>query len=384
MDYRRKGKEEKPVIAICYDFDKTLSPDDMQAQGFIQSIGYKVNEFWDKSNKLAYENSMDQNLAYMYLMIEEARGKVLFTKKTLFENGAKVKLFSGVEEWFERINNYAREKGVIIEHYIISSGLKEMIEGTTIAQKNVFEEIYACSFYYNEHGEAIWPSQVVNYTNKTQFLFRIEKGTVDINDPAVNDYYPSEAIRIPFRNIVYIGDSVTDIPCMKLVNSNGGHSIGVFNPDSDDKTKVYKMIRENRIKYFVPADYRESSELDILLKNIVDKTVAYEKLEEQHTVNRLEAKKDYDTKGKEEINKDELIDSLWDSFSFAYTHHIIEKMKDVSDWSITQAEKIFNIAVRNSQVGSIINDLDICAFYEKLLEQYPKVRYSDDVKIMLK
>ena len=174
MEYERRYKEKFPVLAICYDFDKTLSPDDMQAQGYIQSVGYNINEFWKKSNDLAADNDMDTNLAYMYTMKEEAEGNFVFTKKKLAEYGAKVKLFNGVEEWFERIRAYGKAHGVIVEHYIISSGLKEMIEGTSIAKNGAFEKIYASSFYYNERGVAVWPAQVINYTSKTQFLFRIE------------------------------------------------------------------------------------------------------------------------------------------------------------------------------------------------------------------
>ena len=218
-EYERRYKESCPVVAICYDFDKTLSPDDMQAQGYIQSVEYDVSEFWQKSNSLATDNGMDQNLAYMYTMKQESEGKVLFTKEKLEEYGASVQLFPGVEQWFERIRKYGREKGVIVEHYIISSGLKEMIEGTSVAKSGVFEKIYASSFYYNEKGVATWPAQVVNYTNKTQFLFRIEKGVLDINDPAVNEPFSPEEMRVPFRNMIYIGDSDTDIPCMKIVNS---------------------------------------------------------------------------------------------------------------------------------------------------------------------
>lgn len=292
MDYERRHKEKHPVVAICYDFDKTLSPDDMQAQGYIQSVGYNVKDFWDKSNALARANDMDTNLAYMYTMMVEAQGNLLFTKKNLEEYGSKVKLFKGVDGWFDRIRDYGKTKGVIVEHYIISSGLKEMIEGTSIAKKGVFEKIYASSFYYNEHNVAVWPAQVINYTSKTQFLFRIEKGTLDINDPAVNDYFPPDQMRVPFRNIVYIGDSDTDIPCMKLVNSSGGHSIGVYNPDTNDKTKVLKMIRDNRIRHFAPADYTENGELDRLVKEIIDKTATYEVLESHYFENLAEAKKD--------------------------------------------------------------------------------------------
>ena len=275
--FERRYKEDKPVLAICYDFDKTLSPDDMQAQGYIQSVGYDVEEFWREVNVLATENEMDQNLAYMLKMVKEAEGNIVFSRKKLGEYGSHVTLFPGVEDWFSRIREYGAERGVIVEHYIISCGLREMIEGTRVASE--FEKIYASSFYYNERGVAVWPAQVINYTNKTQFLFRISKGVLEPNDPAVNDPVAPEALRVPFRNMVYIGDSDTDIPCMKLVNSNGGHSIGVYNAETQDKSKVHKMMRDRRIKYFVPADYREGGELDTLVKAIIENAVTREVLE---------------------------------------------------------------------------------------------------------
>ncbi|MCR5772726.1 MAG: haloacid dehalogenase-like hydrolase [Butyrivibrio sp.] len=280
IKYDRKTKEDLPVVAICYDFDKTLSPDDMQAQGYIQSVGYDVAQFWKDTNILANQHDMDVNLAYMYKMVLEAEGKLIFNKDKLAEYGSKVKVFPGVESWFERIREYGRQKGVIVEHYIISSGLKEMIEGTAMADS--FTRIYANSFYYNDKGIAEWPALVVNYTNKTQFLFRIEKGVLDINDPDVNEFFSPEELRVPFRNMVYIGDSDTDIPCMRLVNSLGGHSIGVYNPETGDKSKVYKMIRDNRIKFFAAADYNENTEIDILVKAIIDRTAVNEKLEAEH------------------------------------------------------------------------------------------------------
>ncbi len=275
--FERRYKEDKPVLAICYDFDKTLSPDDMQAQGYIQSVGYDVAEFWREVNILATENEMDQNLAYMLKMVKEAEGNIVFSRKKLGEYGSHVGLFPGVEDWFSRIREYGAERGVIVEHYIISCGLREMIEGTRVAGE--FEKIYASSFYYNERGVAVWPAQVINYTNKTQFLFRISKGVLEPNDHAVNDPVAPEELRVPFRNMVYIGDSDTDIPCMKLVNSNGGHSIGVYNSETKDKSKVHKMLRDRRIKYFVPADYREGGELDLLVKAIIENTVTRDVLE---------------------------------------------------------------------------------------------------------
>ncbi len=279
----RKTKESKPVLAICYDFDKTLSPDDMQAQGFIQEVyDGDVSSFWAECNALSESNEMDTNLAYMYKMVNEAHGRLVFTKKTLEDYGAKVELFPGVEEWFERIRSFGAENGVIVEHYIISSGLKEMIEGTSIAKAGAFEKIYASSFMFDSRGVAVWPAQAINYTNKTQFLFRIEKGVLDVNDAGVNDHFKPEDIRVPFRNMVYIGDSATDIPCMKLVNSRGGHSIGVYNGETSDKSRVHKMLSDNRIKYFAPADYREDSDLDTLVKAIIVRTAANEVLEERH------------------------------------------------------------------------------------------------------
>ena len=289
MDYIRKQKGAKPVLAICYDFDKTLTPDDMQAQGYIQSVGYDVEQFWEETNAMAHEHGMDSNLAYMYKMVQEAEGNLILNRKALMEYGSQVKVLPGVENWFERIRSFGEEHGVCVEHYIISSGLQEMIEGTGIAKRGAFERIYASSFFYNERGIAKWPAQVVNYTNKTQFLFRIEKGTLDVNDPAVNEYFPPDQIRVPFRNMVYIGDSDTDIPCMKLVNANGGHSIGVYNPETGKKDKVQKMIRDHRIRYYTPADYRDGSELDTLIKQIVLRTAENEKLEAKHLMCCLES-----------------------------------------------------------------------------------------------
>ena len=370
--FAREKKEDYPVLAICYDFDKTLSPDDMQAQGYIQSVGFDVKDFWAQSNKLAEDNDMDQNLAYMYKMKQEAEGTVLFKKETLMEYGAKVALFPGVEDWFERIRYYGNRQGVFVEHYIISSGLKEMIEGTIVAQKGCFKKIYASSFYYNDRGVAIWPAQVVNYTNKTQFLFRIEKGVLDINDQGVNEYIPPEKIRVPFRNMIYIGDSDTDIPCMKLVNTYGGHSIGVYNPETCDKKKVYKMINDNRIKYFAPADYSENSELDLLVKSIIDRTVVNEKLESIHFSKKEEVKDESikNPKSEDEKKKESLILALDNSASFANTHTIISEMEKCHDWSEEQASSLFRIALSNTQVNWILKDEDVSDFYTQLLSEH--------------
>lgn len=364
-EFVRKTKEDKPVVAICYDFDKTLSPDDMQAQGYIQSVGYEVESFWKESNGLAEENDMDQNLAYMYTMIQKARGKFIFNKQALMDYGAKVQLFPGVETWFERIREYGRQQGVIVEHYIISSGLQEMIEGTKVAKE--FERIYASSFYYDKEGVAQWPAQVINYTSKTQFLFRIEKGTLDVNDAAVNDYFEPENMRIPFRNMIYIGDSDTDIPCMKLVNTNQGHSIGVYNPEIADKRKVYKMMEDKRIKYFAPADYTPDSELDRLVKAIIDRTASNEKLMSIHYQNQKELNRQHVNRVDEESKeKEKLIMDLENSNGFARTHSVISKLKAYNHWTHDEKLWLRRIAETNNQVSLIREDKDIVDFFASL------------------
>lgn len=366
--FELEKKEEKPVLAICYDFDKTLSPDDMQAQGYIQSVNYDVKEFWEESNELAQENDMDQNLAYMLKMIEKSKGKFYVTKEKLMEYGSKVALYPGVDNWFSRIQQYAEKQGVIVEHYIISSGIKEMIEGTQMAQEGAFKKIYASSYYYDKDGTANWPAQVVNYTNKTQFLFRIKKGVLDVNDDRVNNYFPPEEIRVPFRNIVYIGDSATDIPCMKLVNSYGGYSIGVYDPEMKDKSKVYNMINENRIKYFAPADYSDGGELDMLIKRIIEKTQKNEEIEKQYYENIIEANNN--KANHSEGKKNNLIFNLISSRSFAATHTAIEQLNCIDEWNDDQLEQLYAAAVNNGQISSIINDPDIALFYKRLLKVY--------------
>ncbi len=365
----RKYREERPVLAICYDFDKTLSPDDMQAQGYIQEVyDGDVASFWKECDRLAKKHEMDSNLAYMYKMVEEAQGRIAFTRERLEDYGARVTLFPGVEEWFDRMKQYGEAHGVIVEHYIISSGLKEMIEGTSVAKAGAFERIYASSFLFNERGVAVWPAQVVNYTNKTQFLFRIEKGVLDVGDPTVNDHFPAERIRVPFRNMVYIGDSDTDVPCMKLVNSYGGHSIGVYHTATLDKTKVFKMMHEKRIKYFAPADYTEGSELDQLLKSIIDRTALNEKLEAFHALNRNETAEAYRQNSDEQRQKLTLIFDLESSESFSRTHEVIAELERYTDWTLEEAEKLFEIGKRNTQVRYILGDEDVCKFYQKLLQ----------------
>ena len=364
-NFEHEKEKSRPIVAICYDFDKTLSPDDMQAQGFIQSVGYDIQTFWKKSNDLAIQNGMDQNLAYMHTMLKTAIGKTPVTKKSLKDYGAKVKLFPGVKEWFSRIRGFGVENNVKVEHYIISSGLKEMIEGNDIAKE--FERIYASSFFF-EDDIAMWPAQTVNYTNKTQFLFRIEKGTLDINDQDVNKKFSNSELRIPFRNMIYIGDSDTDIPCMKLINTNGGHSIGVYDKATMDKTKVYRMMRDGRIRYFAPADYTENSELDSLVKQIILRTKENEKLEAIHASNRIEQKEYDESLDENKKLKQDLILALEGSGSFAKTHAVVSELRKIQDWDANEIESLFRIGHMNSQVSLILDDDDVGMFFNALLD----------------
>lgn len=263
--------KKQPIIALCYDFDKTLSPKDMQEYGFIDSLGMTAEDFWSKSDSLAKNHGMDMILAYMYSMTLEAeRNNIKVTENDLKELGKDIELFDGVTSWFDRINSIAHNNGAIVEHYIISSGLKEIIEGSEIAYH--FKDIYASSFHYNEKGRAIWPKQAVNFTTKTQYLFLINK---NCESEDVNRFMPDDERRIPFTNFIYIGDSDTDIPCMRLVKTSGGNSVGVYNPaDIKAKQKVQKLLCEKRINYYAPCDYTENGPLEQIITMIIKETKA--------------------------------------------------------------------------------------------------------------
>ena len=268
--------ELRPKMAICYDFDRTLSPDDMQTFSLIPSFGIDPEEFWRGSDAMAREHRMDKNLAWMYELIKYSKFKGKSLRREYFkEVGAKVPLYKGVEGWFEHINEYAQSRGIDVEHYIISSGLKEIIEGNPIAGN--FKRIYASSYLYSADGIAEWPAQAVNYTNKTQFIFRIAKGYLEEYDERVNDSMPDSRRRIPYDNIVYIGDSATDIPCMRLVKSRGGYSIGVFDPETKNKKKVYQLFNDGRLNFYAPANYTESSALTKYMRQIIDEISARER-----------------------------------------------------------------------------------------------------------
>ena len=290
MDATKVIDQEKKLakMAICYDFDKTLSPDDMQTFTLIPSFGMKKEEFWAESNKLAIDNLMDNNLAWMFQLIQYSKAKRRPIRKSYFhEIGADVPLYKGVEKWFGRINEYARKRGIEVEHYIISSGLKEIIEGSKIAPE--FKRVYASSYLYSPDGVAEWPAQAINYTNKTQYIFRIAKGRFEEYDERVNDSMSADQLYIPYENIVYIGDSATDIPCMRLVKSKGGFSIGVFDPEKNARKKVYQLYSDKRIDFYAPADYSPRSDISRYMQQIIDTIAAREKMKAEQKLLRVNA-----------------------------------------------------------------------------------------------
>ena len=264
--------EKKVKAALIYDFDGTLSPGNMQEYAFIPTVGTTNKEFWDDCEDLAISQDADPILSYMAKMIHYARSKGLSLKRSAFhESGRHIRLFEGVKEWFGRINAYGEERGIRILHYINSSGLKEIIEGTPIADK--FRKIYACSFLYNVDGIAYWPGVAVNYTNKTQFIFKINKGVESVYDTKkVNEYMEERERPVPFSRMIYVGDGTTDIPCMRLVKNFGGHSIAVYNPKDEAKRgDMNALIRDNRVNFVCAADYSEGSEIDVAVKAVIDK-----------------------------------------------------------------------------------------------------------------
>lgn len=259
---------EKPVIALMYDFDRTLSTNDMQNYDFLPSLGIEPKEFWDENQAFFEKENMDNLLAYMYLMIKKSKEKkAKLDRLNLVEFGKTIEYFPGVETWFDRINAYGQKMGVHIEHYIISSGLKEIIEGTSIYHH--FKEVYACEFLYDENKKPIWPKNVVNYTTKTQFLFRINKGVEHIyENDKLNEFVKEKDRRIPFENMIYFGDGMTDVPCMKLVKMNGGQSIAVY---ERHKSVAEQLKKDERVDHIFKADYSESSLLEITVKKIIQK-----------------------------------------------------------------------------------------------------------------
>lgn len=255
----------KTKIALMYDFDHTLCTRDMQEYGFIPDLGMSCDQFWAEVTNQTHTKHMDAILSYLYYMKVKATEKGYpLTKPHLQQLGQDVEFFPGVMEWFDRITKFGKENNVEIEHYIISSGLREIIKGCKIAHN--FKEIYASQFHYDENGNADWPAMAVNFTNKTQFFFRIHKGTLDISNDRINEAVPEEEIYVPYANMIYLGDGLTDVPCMSLAKKYGGNSIAVYDSNSE-ATK--KLLDDDRVNFTAKADYREGKDLDKIIKTII-------------------------------------------------------------------------------------------------------------------
>lgn len=262
-------------MAISYDFDGTLAPGNMQEYDFIPALKTKPGAFWTEAGRLAEEHEMDQILAYMHLMLAEAHKAHVAVRKSDFKSfGKSIQLFPGVQDWFHRINAYAKSKGVRLDHFIISSGIREMVEGTPINRE--FKKVYASGFMFDHNGVACWPALAVNYTTKTQYLFRINKGSLDVHDNSViNKFVPKEQRPVPFEHMIFVGDGETDIPCMRLVKDQGGHSIAVYNPNKRGaKEHARKLIDDGRATLAAPADYRDGGIIDLAVKAIIDRIEA--------------------------------------------------------------------------------------------------------------
>lgn len=266
-------------IGILYDFDKTLCTTDMQEYDFIKKLGMTSDAFWGEAAAITEQHEVEKILAYMFVMIKKCKEKgIPLTEEYLRSCGEHVELFQGVLTWFDRINEFGRSQGVEIEHYIISSGTYEIIQGTPIAK--YFKRIYACRYMYDENGEALWPALAINYTLKTQYIYRISKGTLDVTDDYHLNRQQDESLRrIAYHNMIYIGDGLTDIPCMKLVKERGGKSIALY--PKDDREHVKPLVEDARINYVCEADYTPDSPLEKIVKLMIEKMAILEKLQKQ-------------------------------------------------------------------------------------------------------
>ena len=264
----------KPVVALIYDFDKTLATDDMQAFSFIPNLGMTSGEFWGITDNFSKKTGTESILSYLHVMIEECKKRgIKLTKEYLNELGKDVRFYEGVTTWFKRLNTYADSIGIQLEHYIISSGNKEIIEGSSIAKE--FKAIYGCEFLYDKDGIAYYPKCIVNYTLKTQYLFRICKGVTNPHDDKTVNQKVDEK-HVEFRNMIYLGDGLTDIPCMTLIKEKNGKSIAVYQPNKKDT--VEQLLIDNRVNYVCKSDFKSNSPLEKLVKLILDSISISEKL----------------------------------------------------------------------------------------------------------
>ncbi len=293
------AKREKPArfiqntIALVYDFDGTLTPQPMQAYTVLKDLGIRSDTFWDEVEAEEKRTHGDRILTYMRLLIDRAeRGELHWNPQAFKRMGRSVEYYPGVERWFDRINAHvarASARKVRVKHYVISSGMKEILDGIRIRRR--FARIYACEYFFDQHQRPIFPKVVINDTNKTQFLFRINKGREDL-DESINEYMPESIRPIPFSNILYIGDGLTDVPCMTVTKKHGGHAVAVHRSRSAPAIDTCRQLLDGgRIDYFAPADYREGKLLDKRVRLILDLMVARIRCEREAFACRREAQR---------------------------------------------------------------------------------------------
>lgn len=270
------------TIAMVYDFDGTLSPKPMQEYTVLPKIGMDANDFWDEVNACFQEERGEAMLTYMRLLLEKANEKhVPVGRQDFAAMGKDVEYFPGVEDWFERINAFVAKEGkgqVQVEHYIVSAGLKEILEGISIYDR--FAGIYASEYYYNRDGAPKFPKLLITDTTKTQFLFRINKGKHDLTE-SINQHMEWYKRPVPFQNMIYIGDGLTDVPSMTVVQANGGHAMAVYKHASGEALEACRELLEiGRVNFIAPADYSEHSPLEshtkTLLRSVMT-SIRYEK-----------------------------------------------------------------------------------------------------------
>ena len=277
---RVRGGFDRRKIALIYDFDGTLSPKPMQEYTFLPKIGEDPAAFWAEVNALAREHRADNLITYMHLMYKKAKAKgVRIDRDELVALGRDVALFPGVPDWFEAIGEYVAiraETTVELRHYLISSGLKEIIEGTPIYER--FHNVFASEYFFEAY-DLPYPKRVITDTGKTQYLFRINKGIEDLRD-SINSHMPEAQRAIPFQSMVYFGDGDTDVPSMTVMRKNGGHAVAVH-PAGRSRRKCVDLYKAGRIDFFAPADYRRSSELFRRTCLLLDRILADIRIEEE-------------------------------------------------------------------------------------------------------
>jgi len=263
-----------PRTAIIYDFDGTLAPGNIQEHSLLPCyLGVSPSDFWAEVARRKQLHDADEILCYLGLLLEKAKARELpITYEVLKSQGRDTPLFDGVDGWFARVNAYAETLGLSLDHYVISSGNEELIAGVRIVDQ--FRKVFASRYAYDSNGLAVWPAVVVNYTTKTQYLFRINKGIENAweNEP-VNRWQPMADRALPFERMIYLGDGDTDIPSMKTVHQLGGNAVAVFDPSkwhtTEIQERVQRLISEDRVKFVVPADYRPASQLDVTIRGLL-------------------------------------------------------------------------------------------------------------------